>query len=166
MTLYSHRSGPNPWKVAIVLDELSLPYTTVSIEMDGSQQASPYIDLCPNSRMPALIDHSNNDYTIWGSGAIILYIVSKYDTEHKISFSKAMDNELTGQGLQWLMFQISGMSHCPLSPTPSPTPSPPPFSFSVFVLLGNCVERGISYRVTAYDWYAHDRSLGSKQFRD
>ncbi|KAH8148828.1 uncharacterized protein LAJ45_07171 [Morchella importuna] len=108
LTLYSHRSGPNPYKVAIILDELSLPYNTVFVEMDGSQKASPYIDLCPNGRMPALVDHSNNDYTIWESGAIILYIVSKYDTEHKISFSKEMDDELTGQALQWLMFQMSG----------------------------------------------------------
>ncbi|KAI5845673.1 glutathione S-transferase [Morchella snyderi] len=108
LTLYSHSSGPNPWKVAIILDELNLSYNTVFIGMDGSQKSSPYIDLCPNGRMPTLVDHSNNDYTIWESGAIILYIVSKYDTEHKISFSKEMDDGLTAQALQWLMFQMSG----------------------------------------------------------
>lgn len=28
ITLYSHPYGPNPWKVAIILEELGIPYET------------------------------------------------------------------------------------------------------------------------------------------
>lgn len=67
----------------------------------------PYTDLNPNGRMPTLIDHSNNDFVIWESGAIILYLVGKYDKEHKISFE---DFEQTMIANQYLMFQMSGSS--------------------------------------------------------
>jgi glutathione S-transferase len=55
--------------------------------------------------MPALVDHSNNDFTVWESGAIILYLVKKYDTAHAISFP---DFESDMLATQWLMFQMSG----------------------------------------------------------
>ncbi|THV53926.1 hypothetical protein BGAL_0038g00040 [Botrytis galanthina] len=28
ITLYSHITGPNPWKVATILEKLKIPYTT------------------------------------------------------------------------------------------------------------------------------------------
>jgi glutathione S-transferase len=30
--LYSHKSGPNPWKVAILFQELGIPYETKFLE--------------------------------------------------------------------------------------------------------------------------------------
>ncbi|RAL60321.1 hypothetical protein DID88_000097 [Monilinia fructigena] len=33
ITLYSHATGPNPWKVAIILEELKIPYITKLMEM-------------------------------------------------------------------------------------------------------------------------------------
>lgn len=57
--------------------------------------------------MPTLIDHSNNDFVIWESGAIIQYLVGKYDKEHKISFADFDQNAIANQ---YLMFQMSGSS--------------------------------------------------------
>lgn len=34
ITLYSHKGGPNPWKVVIVLEELGLKYNTVFMDMN------------------------------------------------------------------------------------------------------------------------------------
>ena len=31
--LYTHKSGPNPWKIAITLQELGLPYENKFLEM-------------------------------------------------------------------------------------------------------------------------------------
>ena len=82
----------------------------------------------PNGRIPTLIDHNNNDFTIWyvswrmcslssahslaprESNAIMQYLVEKYDTEHKISVSNFEEKMLQ---LQWLFFQSSGQGCVP-----------------------------------------------------
>lgn len=108
-TLYSHRGGPNPWKVAIVLEELGLDYHTIFVEIGTENKQPPYTTLCPNGRLPTLVDHKNNDFAIWESGAIILYLVGKYDPERKLSFGAEGDD--AARAVQWLMFQMSGELH-------------------------------------------------------
>lgn len=104
-TVYAH-AGPNPWKVIIALEELGLSYTVKMVNSQaGDHKKAPYTDLNPNGRMPTLIDHGNNDFTIWESGAIILYLIEKYDTEHKLHFTKFEDEAIAKQ---YLMFQMSG----------------------------------------------------------
>lgn len=102
-TLYSHELGPNPWKVAMILEELGLSYHTIFIDF-SLVKSVPYTEICPNGRLPALVDHDNG-LTIWESGAIILYLVGKYDPEEKIGFKNFEDNM---KAVQWLMFQMSG----------------------------------------------------------
>lgn len=112
-TLYVH-GGPNPWKVLIIMYELgftSKDITFVSVgSQDGECKKPPYTHLNPNGRMPTLVDHENNDFVIWESGAIILYLIEKYDTQKKISFDKFEDEAIAKQ---WLMFQMSGKSPSP-----------------------------------------------------
>ncbi|KAL0634792.1 hypothetical protein Q9L58_006309 [Maublancomyces gigas] len=106
ITLHSHKGGPNPWKVVMVLEELGLKYNTIFVDANtGEHKKGPYTALNPNGRMPTLVDHSNNDFTIWESGAIVLYLIGKYDTTHKISFP---DFDSTAIANQYLMFQMSG----------------------------------------------------------
>ncbi|KAH8930415.1 glutathione S-transferase [Atractiella rhizophila] len=105
-TLYSHDGGPNPWKVAIVLECLGLSYAHKFLDFKNGEHKGPeYTKLNPNGRVPTLVDHKNNDFTIWESGAIILYLVDKYDTERK--FSAATPEEKFIE-LQYLFFQASG----------------------------------------------------------
>lgn len=111
-TLYSHPQGPNPLKVAIIFEELGLSYHSTHLTLADVKKA-PYLAVCPNGRLPALVDHHNNDFTIWESGAIIMYLVGKYDPEEKISFKNYEDN---ASAVKWLMFQMSGklgLSCCP-----------------------------------------------------
>ncbi|PSS32159.1 hypothetical protein PHLCEN_2v2067 [Hermanssonia centrifuga] len=105
-TLYSHKGGPNGWKVAIVLEELGLTYESIYLDFQkGEQKAPEHTKYNPNGRIPTLIDHKNNDFTLWESDAILLYLVSKYDPEHKISVTGEDEKfHLT----QWLFFQASG----------------------------------------------------------
>ncbi|KAH9910405.1 glutathione S-transferase C-terminal-like protein [Epithele typhae] len=107
-TLYSHKMGPNGWKVAMVLEELGLTYESIYLDFfKGEQKAPAYTQYNPNGRTPTLIDHHNGDLTIWESGAIILYLADKYDQEGKLS--PAQDDELGRHELsQWLFFQASG----------------------------------------------------------
>ncbi|KAI9058624.1 glutathione transferase Ure2p class [Trametes sanguinea] len=85
-TLYSHKTGPNGWKVAMVLEELGLTYHTIYLDFQtGEHKAPAHTALNPNGRVPTLVDHANNDFVIWESGAILTYLVEKYDPEGKIS---------------------------------------------------------------------------------
>ena len=56
--LYGHNTGPNPWKVAMLLEELSLPYEHKLLEFPDMKK-EPYITLNPNGRYahPHLIAH-------------------------------------------------------------------------------------------------------------
>ncbi|KZT11323.1 glutathione S-transferase [Laetiporus sulphureus 93-53] len=105
-TLYSHGLGPNGWKVVFVLEELGLSYESKYLKFDKLEHKSlEHTKYNPNGRIPTLIDHWNNDFTIWESNAIIVYLVEKYDENHKISVPDF--NEKMAQ-LQWLFFQSSG----------------------------------------------------------
>ncbi|KZT58758.1 glutathione S-transferase [Calocera cornea HHB12733] len=106
ITLYTHRGGLNGWKVACLLSELGLAYESIYLDFSKQEQKSPeYLKLNPNGRIPAIIDHLNNDLVLWESNAILLYLVDTYDKEHK--FSAATDTDKAFQN-QWLSFQGSG----------------------------------------------------------
>ncbi|KAI0659471.1 glutathione S-transferase C-terminal-like protein [Cubamyces menziesii] len=105
-TLYTHKGGPNGWKTAIVLEELGLEYESIYLDFQkGEQKAPEYTKFNPNGRIPTLIDHSNNDFVVWESNAILTYLVDKYDPEGKISV-KGFEEKI--HQLQWLFFQSSG----------------------------------------------------------
>ncbi|CAL8576696.1 Transcriptional regulator ure2 [Xanthoria parietina] len=95
--------GPNPWKVIIVLEELGIPYEIKSIRFEDIKK-SPFIDVNPNGRAPAIID-PNTNLTLWESGAIILYLIEQYDSQKRLTFESLREKNLLNQ---WLMFQMSG----------------------------------------------------------
>lgn len=63
-------AGRNPWKVVLILEELGVPYKTAESFKFDYVKDKPYIDICPNGRVPAIVDPSTN-LTLWESGAII-----------------------------------------------------------------------------------------------
>ncbi|KAI0875602.1 glutathione S-transferase [Hypoxylon argillaceum] len=95
--------GSNPYKVIIILEELSIPYTIKSIKFDDVKK-KPLIDVNPNRRVPAIQDPST-DLTLWESGAIINYLIKKYDTAYELSHLSFKEKHLLNQ---WLHFQMSG----------------------------------------------------------
>lgn len=104
ITLWGHTSGPNAWKVAMVLEELDVPYTNKLIEMPDMKK-EPYVSINPNGRVPAIED-PNTGTALWESGAIIEYLVDNYDKKHKISFAPGASEYYEAR--QWLFFQVSG----------------------------------------------------------
>jgi glutathione S-transferase len=63
LILHGHSQGPNPWKVAIILEELGLPYEHLLCDFADAKK-EPFISLNPNGRYPALVD-PNQNITLW-----------------------------------------------------------------------------------------------------
>lgn len=102
--LYGHHAGPNPKKVVMVLEELKIPYEIKLLEFLEMKQPA-YEKINPNGRVPAIED-PNTGITLWESGAIIEYLVEKYDKNRVISFQA--DTPESYHAKQWLHFQASG----------------------------------------------------------
>jgi glutathione S-transferase len=104
ITLWGHNSGANPWKVAMILEELNVPYTLKMIEFPDMKKES-YELINPNGRVPAIED-PNTGITLWESGAIIEYLVETYDKQHNISFTPGSKEYYEAK--QWMYYQVSG----------------------------------------------------------
>lgn len=92
-----------------MLCELGLTYRTVLKDFGNGpngMKTPDYEAINPNGRIPALVDHAHNDYTLWESGAIILYLMRRYDTEFRL-WSPDLEDQSRIE--TWLFFQASGM---------------------------------------------------------
>jgi len=95
---------PNGHKASVALEELGLPYTVQPVDLGaGEQKQDWFLRINPNGRIPAIVDRGNDDFAVFESGAILVYLA-----------------EMTGQLLpadpkarsvtmQWLMFQMGGL---------------------------------------------------------
>jgi len=101
--LYSHAGGPNPWKVAIILEELNVPYHSELLDFSVVKQ-EPFISVNPNGRVPAIED-PNTGAVVWESGAIIEYLLDTYDHADKLSYTSTKEKY---DAKCWLHFQTSG----------------------------------------------------------
>src|SRR5262245_31304451 len=72
---------PNGWKITIMLEECSLPYTVIPVDISKGDQFKPqFLAISPNNRMPAIVDHDGPDgrpISIFESGAILQYLGRK-----------------------------------------------------------------------------------------
>ena len=86
LQLYS-RGTPNGVKVTIMLEELlalgktGAEYDAFLIDINkGEQFGSGFVEINPNSKIPALLDVSTSPPTrVFESGAILLYLAEKFD---------------------------------------------------------------------------------------
>lgn len=95
---------PNGYKVSIALEELGLPYSVRSLDLQTNEQKEPwFLALNPNGRIPAIVDHDNDDFAVFESGAILVYLAEK--TGRLLP----ADPNNRSRVLQWLMFQMGGV---------------------------------------------------------
>jgi glutathione S-transferase len=95
---------PNGWKVSVALEEMGLPYTVRPISLgDREQKQDWFLALNPNGRIPVIIDHGNDDFVVFESGAILLYLAEK--TGQLLP----ADPKQRSRVVQWLMFQMGGI---------------------------------------------------------
>ena len=82
---------PNGIKVSMLLEELGLSYEVTAIELSKNTQKEPwFLAINPNGRIPALTDvlADGTPVRLFESGAIMQYLVDRYDTEHKVSYPR------------------------------------------------------------------------------
>ncbi|RAK71478.1 glutathione S-transferase [Aspergillus fijiensis CBS 313.89] len=77
-------AGRNPWKVVLILEELGVSYKTAESFKFDYVKDKPYIDICPNGRVPA---------------------IETYESEKEITHESLNERYLLNQSLH---FQMSG----------------------------------------------------------
>ena len=95
---------PNGWKASVILEELELPYTVKRVNiLEGDQHRPEYLAINPNGRIPTIVDRDADDFAVFESGAILMYLAQK---EGRLLPSDAKGSSLV---TQWLMFQMGGL---------------------------------------------------------
>ena len=94
---------PNGHKVSCLLEALQMPYEVHSVNLGNGDQHKPdFLEISPNGRIPAIVD-TDNDLSIFESGAIMLYLADKA--------GELIPNDVVGRAkvTEWLMFQMGGI---------------------------------------------------------
>jgi GST-like protein len=97
---------PNGWKVAILLEELGIPYRMIPVNIGKGDQFKPeFLAMNPNGKMPVIVDHDahGGPVTLFESGAILQYLAEKT--------GKFMPTELHARYrvLEWVYWQVGGL---------------------------------------------------------
>lgn len=110
LQLYS-LATPNGVKITIMLEELlALGFTEAEYDAhlirinEGDQFGSGFVEVNPNSKIPAMVDHSQNPpLRIFESGAILLYLADK--------FNALIPADTAGRTacLSWLFWQMGSV---------------------------------------------------------
>ncbi len=95
---------PNGYKVSIMLEELGLPYRVRPVDLGRREQKEPwFLRINPNGRIPAIIDHDEDSFAVFESGAILVYLAEKSGR------FLPTDARARSRVMQWLMFQMAGI---------------------------------------------------------
>jgi GST-like protein len=103
MIKFFYNLAPNPMKVALLLEELGLPYEAVPVDTrKGEQHTSAFKAINPNAKVPAIDD---DGVVMFDSNAIVLWLADKYGRFVPSNMASAERAET----LSWLMFIASGI---------------------------------------------------------
>jgi glutathione S-transferase len=95
---------PNGWKASVTLEELELPYEVRFVNIaEGEQKKPDFLAINPNGRIPAIVDREADNFAVFESGAIMMYLAEKS--------GRLMPTDSKGRSrvIQWLMFQMGGV---------------------------------------------------------
>jgi GSH-dependent disulfide-bond oxidoreductase len=94
---------PNGRKISIMLEELSLSYKAIGVNIGKDEQFEPdFLKISPNNKIPAIVDQDEG-VSLMESGAILIYLAEK--TGQLIPSSGRGKYEV----LEWLMVQMGGV---------------------------------------------------------
>ncbi len=95
---------PNGRKITIMLEEIGLDYTVHNIKLAEQDQKRPeFLAMNPNGRIPVIVDRDLDDFVVFESGAIMIYLAEK--TGQLLP----QEEKARSRVIQWLMFQMGGL---------------------------------------------------------
>ena len=133
MLHFYYNATPNPMKIALLLEELGLPFEAHPVDTRKGEQFAPaFLRINPNGKVPALVD---GETVVFDSNAILLYLADKTQ-----QFTPPIaDAAQRGSMLSWLMFIASGIG---------------PYSGQA-VHFRNMAPEPKEYALNRYDFEAH-----------
>ena len=88
------------------------------IDISKNVQKEPwFIKLNPNGRIPVLVDRKRDNFTVFETAAILLYLEQHYDTQLKFSFDRDRSPNDYSEMLQWIFFTVSASAIRASEPT-------------------------------------------------
>ena len=103
MLKFYYNAAPNPMKVALLLEELELPYEAVPVDTrKGEQFSAHYLAVNPNAKVPTIVD---GDVRVFDSNAILLFLADREKRFVPLDAGSAARGDM----LSWLMFLASGI---------------------------------------------------------
>ena len=91
---------PNGRKASIALEEFELDYEVRVVDITKDEQFAPsFLNISPNNKIPALVDHESGR-TLMESGAILIYLADRCER---------FWGEDRYQTIEWLMLQMGGV---------------------------------------------------------
>lgn len=98
---------PNGHKIAILLEELRLPYALHAININKGEQFAPaFLKISPNNRIPAIVDPDGpggRPVSVFESGAILQYLGRKTGKFYPAAERARIAVE------EWLFWQVGGL---------------------------------------------------------
>ncbi|MDA1074457.1 MAG: glutathione S-transferase N-terminal domain-containing protein [Proteobacteria bacterium] len=97
-------STPNGHKASCTLEELGIAYNVIPINLSaGDQKTDAFLALNPNGRIPVIVDRDEDDFAIFETGAIMVYLAEQA--------GRLLPTDTKGRSrvMQWLMFQMGGI---------------------------------------------------------
>lgn len=99
---------PNGYKPLLFLEESRLPHRLKPVNISKGEQFHPaFLEISPNNRIPAIVDHEPREgdrpISVFESGAILQYLAEKT--------GRFLPQDLAGrtETLQWLFWQMAGL---------------------------------------------------------
>ena len=99
---------PDGHQVAIMLEELGMPYKSHVVDLTKGENFSPKFEkISPNHTIPAILDHEGPEgkpVRVFEAGAILLYLAQKSGRYLGINPISSLETS------QWLMLVLSGLA--------------------------------------------------------
>lgn len=106
---------PNGYQATVYLEELKTAYPGIEYKVESLdistnvQKEDWFLKINPNGRVPAIVDRARNNFAVFETAAIMLYLAQHYDKDFKFWFNPATEPDAYSEMLQWTFFAHGGV---------------------------------------------------------